>query len=78
MLKPSKLTPATNTVLASMLGALFPSEQVAVVNGDGSAFASLPFDHLVFTGSTEVGRAVMTRWCTNPRSTRSSPATTGW
>src|SRR5438093_1656204 len=32
---------------------------VAMVSGDGSAFSSLPFDHLVFTGSTAVGRAVM-------------------
>jgi len=59
MLKPSKLTPATNAVLASMLSELFPEEQVAMVDGDGSAFSSLPFDHLVFTGSTAVGRAVM-------------------
>jgi coniferyl-aldehyde dehydrogenase len=59
MLKPSKLTPATNAVLASMFSELFPEEQVAIVSGDGSAFSTLPFDHLVFTGSTAVGRAVM-------------------
>jgi coniferyl-aldehyde dehydrogenase len=59
MLKPSKLTPATNAVLTSIVSELFPPEQVTVVSGDGSAFSSLPFDHLVFTGSTEVGRAVM-------------------
>ncbi|MFH9826632.1 coniferyl aldehyde dehydrogenase [Streptomyces bobili] len=59
MLKPSKFTPATNAVLASMLGELFPQEQVTIVSGDGAAFSTLPFDHLVFTGSTEVGRAVM-------------------
>jgi hypothetical protein len=59
MLKPSKLTPATNAVLASMLSEVFPPEQVTIVSGDGSAFSSLPFDHLVFTGSSEVGRAVM-------------------
>jgi coniferyl-aldehyde dehydrogenase len=44
MLKPSKLTPATNTVLASMLSEVFPQEQVAIVSGDGSAFSSLPCD----------------------------------
>jgi len=33
MLKPSKLTPATNAVLASMLGELFSEEQVAMVTG---------------------------------------------
>src|SRR5947199_33287 len=37
MLKPSKLTPATNAVLASMFSELFPEEQVATVIGDGSA-----------------------------------------
>ena len=59
MLKPSKFTPATNAVLASMMSEVFPQEQVTIVSGDGSAFSSLPFDHLVFTGSTAVGRAVM-------------------
>lgn len=59
MLKPSKFTPATNAVLASMLSELFTEEQVAIVSGDGSAFSALPFDHLVFTGSPAVGRAVM-------------------
>jgi coniferyl-aldehyde dehydrogenase len=59
MLKPSKFTPATNEVIAKMLSEIFPTEQVAVVNSDGAAFSKLPFDHLVFTGSTSVGRAVM-------------------
>lgn len=62
MLKPSELTPACSELLARMLGELFPAEQVAVFNGDaqlGAAFSSLPFDHLLFTGSTRVGRAVM-------------------
>jgi len=59
MLKPSKFTPATNQVITTMLTGIFPKEQVAVVDGDGAAFSRLPFDHLVFTGSTTVGRAVM-------------------
>jgi coniferyl-aldehyde dehydrogenase len=62
MLKPSEFTPATNAVLATMLSEIFREEQVALVNGDatvGAAFSALPFDHLVFTGSTPVGRAVM-------------------
>jgi len=62
MLKPSELAPATGEVLARMLGESFAAEQVAVVSGDAqvaAAFAALPFDHLVFTGSTRVGRAVM-------------------
>lgn len=59
MLKPSKLTPATNEVIEKMLSGIFTREQVAVVDGDGAVFSKLPFDHLVFTGSTTVGRAVM-------------------
>ena len=59
MLKPSKFAPRTNVVLAEMVREVFPQEQVTIVSGDGAAFSSLPFDHLVFTGSTAVGKAVM-------------------
>ncbi|HET9274336.1 MAG TPA: coniferyl aldehyde dehydrogenase [Methyloceanibacter sp.] len=62
MLKPSELTPATTKLIASMLAETFDEEQVAVVTGDaevGKAFSSLPFDHLFFTGSIPVGRAIM-------------------
>jgi coniferyl-aldehyde dehydrogenase len=62
MIKPSEFTPATNDVLLAMLAETFSDDEVAVVTGDasvGAAFAGLPFDHLLFTGSTAVGRAVM-------------------
>jgi coniferyl-aldehyde dehydrogenase len=62
MIKPSELTPATSELLGRMLAEIFPEEQVAVVTGGpdvGAAFSGLPFDHLVFTGSTPVGKAVM-------------------
>jgi coniferyl-aldehyde dehydrogenase len=62
MIKPSELTPASSDFLVSFLADLFPKEQVAVATGDasvGEAFSSMPFDHLIFTGSTAVGRAVM-------------------
>jgi coniferyl-aldehyde dehydrogenase len=62
MLKPSEFVPATTALTASMLADIFAEEQVAVVQGDakvGAAFTRLPFDHLLFTGSTQVGRAVM-------------------
>ncbi|WP_026470186.1 coniferyl aldehyde dehydrogenase [Alkanindiges illinoisensis] len=62
MLKPSELTPRTSEVLERMLAATFPVEEVAVVLGGpevGAAFSRLPFDHLLFTGSTPVGRKVM-------------------
>ncbi|MHB1544260.1 MAG: coniferyl aldehyde dehydrogenase [Gammaproteobacteria bacterium] len=63
MLKLPERTPAANTVLESLLNRLFPKTHVAVVTGGvsvGEAFARLPFDHLLFTGSTEVGRQVLT------------------
>ncbi len=59
MLKPSKFTPITNAVIEEMFKDIFPEEQVTLVNSDGAAFSKLPFDHLVFTGSTSVGRSVM-------------------
>ena len=62
MIKPSELTPATSDLLVSLIADTFSEDEVAVVTGGasiGAAFAALPFDHLFFTGSTAVGRAVM-------------------
>jgi len=61
-LKPSEHTPRTSAFLRDLLAEVFPSDRVAVAIGGaevGAAFAALPFDHLVFTGSTAVGRKVM-------------------
>lgn len=62
MLKPSEFAPATGELMLKMLTELFSDEQIAVVTGDasvGAAFSELPFDHLIFTGSTAVGRSIM-------------------
>jgi len=62
MLKPSELTPRTSAFLAELLAGVFPRDKVATVLGGadiGAAFARLPFDHLLYTGSTAVGRLVM-------------------
>ncbi|KAF1715548.1 coniferyl aldehyde dehydrogenase [Pseudoxanthomonas yeongjuensis] len=61
-LKPSEHTPNTTGFLRSLLAEVFPADRVAVAAGGAEvagAFAALPFDHLVFTGSTAVGRKVM-------------------
>ena len=61
LIKPSELTPALSDLLASMARETFSPDELDVAIGDielGKAFASLPFDHLFFTGSTQVGRAV--------------------
>ena len=62
LLKPSEHTPRTSAFLADLLAGVFPPDRVAVVQGGAdvaAAVSSLPLDHLVFTGSTAVGRKVM-------------------
>jgi coniferyl-aldehyde dehydrogenase len=62
MLKPSELTPHTSELLAELVGRYFAPDELVVVLGDasvGQAFSALPFDHLVFTGSSAVGKHVM-------------------
>jgi coniferyl-aldehyde dehydrogenase len=61
MVKPSELTPAFSELLRRLVAERFDETEVAVVTGGvevGQAFASLPFDHLLFTGSTAIGRKV--------------------
>ena len=62
MIKMSEFTPVTNKVLKKLLTEVFNEHQVAMIEGEvevSSAFAEIPWDHLVFTGSTAVGRIVM-------------------
>ncbi|HZU82538.1 MAG TPA: aldehyde dehydrogenase family protein, partial [Polyangiaceae bacterium] len=62
MIKPSELVPNTTAVLRAMIGEAFADDEVAVIEGGpevGDAFARLPFDHLLFTGSTRIGKLVM-------------------
>lgn len=61
LVKPSELTPRFSDLLASLVAKYFDPEELSVVTGDaetGKQFVSLPFDHLLFTGSTAVGRQV--------------------
>jgi len=62
MVKMSEHSPRSTEVLRRMLGAIFPQDQVAVFGGGidmGQAFASLPLNHIVFTGSPAVGKQIM-------------------
>ncbi|MDC7718674.1 coniferyl aldehyde dehydrogenase [Vogesella sp. DC21W] len=62
MIKPSELTPHTSDTIQRLLADCFEPDEVAVIQGGaeaGAAFSGLPFDHLLFTGSTAVGRKVM-------------------
>lgn len=62
MIKMSEFTPATNKVITKMLQEVFPSNKVVVIDGGAGVaveFTQLAFDHLLFTGSTRVGKMVM-------------------
>jgi len=62
ILKPSEFTPHTTAFLRKLLANLFPEEEVALVEGEAEAaqaLLALPFDHIFFTGSPAVGKAVM-------------------
>lgn len=62
MIKPSELTPATSELMKAMIEAAFAPDEIAVITGGveiGQAFSELPFDHLLYTGSTNVGRHIM-------------------
>ena len=62
MVKMSEFTPRFSALFAQLVARYFKPDEVCVVNGDADvaqAFSALPFDHLLFTGSTAVGRHVM-------------------
>lgn len=61
MVKPSEYTPNMSALLKQVISEVFSDEEIYVATGGvdiASAFSALPFDHLVFTGSTSVGRIV--------------------
>lgn len=62
IVKPSEFTPACGELSAEMVKAMFDPAVVHVVLGGmelSKAFSSTPFDHLLYTGSPDVGRQVM-------------------
>jgi coniferyl-aldehyde dehydrogenase len=62
MIKVSETTPGTCAVLKQLIAECFDESEVAVLGGGpqvAQAFTALPFDHIVFTGSPQVGRSVM-------------------
>ena len=61
MLKPSEWTPKTSALLAELASEAFEPDEFAVFEGGietGRVFSELPFDHLLFTGSTRVAKEV--------------------
>ena len=59
MIKMSEFTPHTNEILRKVIAPL--SDHIVIIEGGadvGAEFAKLPFDHLIFTGSSAVGKLV--------------------
>ena len=62
IVKPSEYTPACAALLAEMVAATFDPGLVTVAVGGldlARAFSATPWDHLLYTGSPDVGRQVM-------------------
>ncbi|WGS20267.1 MULTISPECIES: coniferyl aldehyde dehydrogenase [unclassified Bradyrhizobium] len=61
IIKPSELVPRFAELLMEAIEKKFDTTELAVTDIDDDiarAFAALPFDHLIFTGSTRVGRLI--------------------
>ncbi len=61
VLKPSEVAPASSALMADLVPRYLDNDAVAVVEGDGAVSQELiaqGFDHLIFTGGTEIGRKV--------------------
>ncbi|PKG82399.1 coniferyl-aldehyde dehydrogenase [Colwellia sp. 75C3] len=62
IIKMSEFTPNTNRIMKRLIASAFPPEKVTVICGGSSVaahFTHLNFDHIVFTGSTAIGKKVM-------------------
>lgn len=62
MVKTSEYTPRTAALFEELCPRYFAAEELAFVSGGpetGRAFAALPFDHLLFTGATGIGRHIL-------------------
>ncbi|QDO92969.1 aldehyde dehydrogenase family protein [Formosa sediminum] len=62
VLKPSELTPHTSKVMGEIIAKLFPENEITLVQGEvevSTALLELPFNHIFFTGSPQVGKIVM-------------------
>ena len=61
VLKPSEVAPASAALMAELVPRYLDKDAIAVIEGDGAVSQELiaqGFDHLLFTGGTEIGRKV--------------------
>ncbi len=63
IIKPSEITPQSSALMAKIIADVFTEDEVALIEGDVEAstqLLKLPFNHIFFTGSPQVGKIVMT------------------
>lgn len=63
LLKPSEISPNTSAILAKLIPQYFIPEYIAIIEGgvsETSELLKLKFDHIFYTGSSQVGKIVMT------------------
>jgi aldehyde dehydrogenase (NAD+) len=62
VIKPSELAPSTSTLLSRLIPRYLDADAIRVVEGNAETTQRLiasGFDHILFTGGTEVGRKIM-------------------
>lgn len=62
MVKFSELTPSTSALMQDLLSRYYDAAECVGVSGGpevGAQFAGLPFDHIIFTGGTGIGRHIL-------------------
>ena len=62
ILKPREMTPHTSKVMHNIINELFDENEVALIEGEvevSQELLKLPFNHIFFTGSPQVGKLVM-------------------
>ncbi len=62
MIKFSELSPESAMLLQGLIGKYFDETECVGITGGpevGAEFASLPFDHMIFTGGTSIGRHIL-------------------
>lgn len=62
IIKPSEMTPNCSKVLGELVAELFDKNEVALIEGgveESTELLQLPFNHIYFTGSPQIGKIVM-------------------
>ncbi|QQD18138.1 coniferyl aldehyde dehydrogenase [Spongiibacter nanhainus] len=62
MIKCSEITPKTGELIETLVKKYFDDEELVAINGGpdvGASFSAAPFDHIIFTGATSIGRHIL-------------------